>query len=118
MRNGRLRVCKYKQAIANNRDDPGGDSPKFLTLLLGTTIMGSIGEIVQDALTYRYLSIEAEQQLRQLLGQKCQPEDVKAFVHLQTEIMEGRVTQEARELLYAQLKMCAAEREAQPLLAS
>ncbi|MDB9314207.1 hypothetical protein PN462_13930 [Spirulina sp. CS-785/01] len=59
--------------------------------------MATIRDIAQEAITYRFLSLDAENQLRQLLATTCQPEDLRAFCRLQAEIMEGRVTQEARE---------------------
>ncbi|WP_017304376.1 hypothetical protein [Spirulina subsalsa] len=68
--------------------------------------MGSISEIVQQALRQGYLTIEAEQELRILLGQKCPCDDMKIFCHLQMEIMEGRVTQEAREKLVYSAQKC------------
>lgn len=57
-------------------------------------------EIIEQALRSGYLTIEAENKLRQLLRNKCQPEDIRAFMKLQRETMEGNVKQEARELLY------------------
>ena len=56
-------------------------------------------EIIQEALRSGYLSIEAENKLRQLLRTNCQPEDISAFMRLQRETMEGNVRQEARERL-------------------
>lgn len=61
--------------------------------------MNLIREIVQQALTTGYLTVEAENQLRQLLSKKYDWEDFKAFNILQQEAMEGRVKQESRELL-------------------
>ena len=61
--------------------------------------MNLIREIVQQALTTGYLTVEAENQLRQLLSKKYDWEDFKAFIRLQQEAMEGRVRQESRELL-------------------
>lgn len=61
--------------------------------------MNLIREIAQQALTTGYLSVEAENQLRQLLSKKYDWEDFKAFIRLQQEAMEGRVRQESRELL-------------------
>lgn len=62
--------------------------------------MNLIREIAQQALTTGYLTVEAENQLRQLLSKKYDWEDFKAFIRLQQEAMEGRVKQESRELLY------------------
>lgn len=61
--------------------------------------MNLIREIAQQALTTGYLTVEAENQLRQLLSKKYDWEDFKAFIRLQQEAMEGRVRQESRELL-------------------
>ena len=61
--------------------------------------MNPICEIVQQALATGYLTVEAENQLRQLLSTKYDWEDFEAFIRLQQEAMEGRVKQESRELL-------------------
>ncbi|NEP15067.1 MAG: hypothetical protein F6K14_33830 [Symploca sp. SIO2C1] len=63
--------------------------------------MNPICEIVQQALASGYLTVEAENQLRQLLATKYDWEDFNAFIQLQQEAMEGRVKQESRELLYS-----------------
>jgi hypothetical protein len=63
--------------------------------------MNLIREIAQQALTTGYLTLEAENQLRQLLARKYEWEDFKAFIRLQQEAMEGRVRQESRELLHS-----------------
>jgi hypothetical protein len=60
--------------------------------------MVSIGEIVQQAIATGHLTIEAENQLRQLLQTtKYGLEDVKAFMNLQQSAMAGQVRQESRE---------------------
>lgn len=61
--------------------------------------MNSISEIAQQALTTGYLTLEAEEKLRELLSKKYDREDLRAFMRLQQEVMEGRVKQESRELL-------------------
>ncbi len=61
--------------------------------------MSLIREIAQQALSSGYLTVEAENQLRQLLSKKYEWEDFRAFIRLQQEAMEGRVRQESRELL-------------------
>lgn len=61
--------------------------------------MHLIREIAQQALKTGYLTVEAENQLRQLLSTKYDWEDFKAFIRLQQEAMEGRVRQESRERL-------------------
>lgn len=69
--------------------------------------MNPIRKIVQQALANGYLTIEAENQLRQLLAKKYDWEDFQAFIRLQQEAMEGRVKQESRELLNSkQLDAC------------
>lgn len=62
--------------------------------------MNSIREIAQKALMTGYLTLEAENRLRQLLSTKYGKEDFQAFMKLQQEAMNGRVKQESRELLY------------------
>ncbi|MEW5859869.1 MAG: hypothetical protein AB1861_21190 [Cyanobacteriota bacterium] len=63
--------------------------------------MSLISKIVQQALVTGYLTVEAEEQLRQLLKTKYDFDDFMAFITLQKEAMEGRVRQESRELLHA-----------------
>lgn len=58
-----------------------------------------IREIVKEALTKGYLSLEAEENLRVMLKSKYELEDLEAFVNLQQAAMIGRVRQESRELL-------------------
>jgi flagellar biosynthesis protein FliP len=54
-----------------------------------------IREIVQQAITNSYLTVEAEEQLRRLLRTKYEKEDLNAFMKLQQAAMEGHVTQES-----------------------
>ncbi|MBZ8181284.1 MAG: hypothetical protein SAL07_03785 [Oscillatoria sp. PMC 1051.18] len=61
--------------------------------------MGAMHKIVKQAITSGFLSIEAENQLRQLLRNKYDREDFTAFMTLQAEAMEGRVKQESRQLV-------------------
>jgi len=68
--------------------------------------MSLIREIVQQSLTTGYLTVEAEEQLRQLLLTKYDWEDFTAFIRLQQEAMEGRVMQESRELLSSRQITC------------
>ncbi|MBD1879966.1 hypothetical protein [Coleofasciculus sp. FACHB-T130] len=63
--------------------------------------MSRINKIVQQALVTGYLTVEAEEQLRQLLKTKYDFDDFMAFITLQKEAMEGRVRQESRELLHS-----------------
>jgi hypothetical protein len=64
--------------------------------------MALIREVVQQALVTGYLSVVAENQLRQLLTTKYDWEDLNAFMTLQEAAMAGRVRQESRELRYSQ----------------
>lgn len=64
--------------------------------------MALIREVVQKALITGYLTVEAENQLRQLLTSKYDREDLNAFMTLQQAAMVGRVRQESRELRYSQ----------------
>lgn len=73
--------------------------------------MSLIREIVQQALITGYLTVEAENQLRQLLAKKYDWEDFKAFIRLQQEAMEGRVKQESRELLLSTEVSCGSFNE-------
>lgn len=58
--------------------------------------MALIREVVQQALITGLLTIEAENQLRQLLSTKYDREDLRAFMTLQTAAMAGSVKQESR----------------------
>ncbi|MEC4984947.1 MAG: hypothetical protein SAJ37_08455 [Oscillatoria sp. PMC 1068.18] len=64
--------------------------------------MPLIREIVNQAITTGYLSLEAEKQLRELLTSKYDLEDLNAFMKLQLEVINGKVRQQSRELYYAQ----------------
>ncbi len=64
--------------------------------------MGAIHELVQKTLNTGYLSMDAEQRLRQLLQTtKYGREDFDAFIKLQNAAIDGQVRQESRELLQA-----------------
>jgi hypothetical protein len=66
----------------------------------GEITMSLISTIVRKALETGYLTVEAEELLRQQLQMtKYGLEDFEAFITLQTEVMEGRVRQQALELL-------------------
>jgi hypothetical protein len=58
-----------------------------------------IRNVVQQALSTGYLTLEAEEQLRQMLSKKYENEDLNAFMTLQQAAMAGLVKQESRELL-------------------
>ncbi|NMG11144.1 hypothetical protein [Brasilonema sp. UFV-L1] len=57
-----------------------------------------IRDVVQQAITTGYLTVWAEEQLRQLLRTKYDAEDLIAFMTLQEAAMAGRVRQESREI--------------------
>lgn len=58
-----------------------------------------IRDIVKKTLKTGYLTIEAEDQLRQLLTTRYDLEDLNAFMTLQEAAMTGEVKQESRERL-------------------
>jgi hypothetical protein len=61
-----------------------------------------IRDIVQQALATGYLTIAAQEQLRQLLQTtKYEKEDINAFMALQKAAMDGYVKQEIPELIRA-----------------
>jgi hypothetical protein len=57
-----------------------------------------IREIVRDALISGCLTVEAEEQLRQLLKTKYDAKDFRAFMQLQHAVVSGYVRQESREI--------------------
>lgn len=61
--------------------------------------MGKICEIVQQAMVTGYLTVAAEEQLRQLLRSQYDSEDLNAFTQLQLAAASGKVRQESREQL-------------------
>ncbi|NJO79279.1 MAG: hypothetical protein HC827_12660 [Cyanobacteria bacterium RM1_2_2] len=63
-----------------------------------------IREIVQQAIAEQYLTVAAEEQLRQLLTTKNDREDLVAFLLLQQAVMNGSVQQQSRESLYQKLE--------------
>jgi hypothetical protein len=64
--------------------------------------MALIREVVQQALNTGLLTVEAENQLRQLLLTKYDREDLRAFMALQSAAMSGCVKQESRSLISSQ----------------
>jgi hypothetical protein len=61
-----------------------------------------IRDIVQQALATGYLTIPAQEQLRQLLQTtKYAQEDINAFMRLQKAAMDGQVLPEKSELIRA-----------------
>lgn len=63
-----------------------------------------IREIVQQAIAQKYLTVLAEEQLRQLLATKNDREDLAAFLLLQQAVMNGCVQQQSRESLRQKLE--------------
>lgn len=59
--------------------------------------MKLIREVVKQALSTGYLTVEAEDKLRNLLRNKYELEDFEAFIQLQQAAMIGEVKQESRE---------------------
>jgi hypothetical protein len=59
--------------------------------------MVQIRDLVQQVLRTGYLTLETENQLRNLLKTKYDDEDLKAFMTLQEAAMNGLVKQESRE---------------------
>ena len=56
-----------------------------------------IRDVVQQAIATGYLTVSAEDRLRQLLRTKYDSEDLKAFMTLQLAAIAGLVRQESRE---------------------
>ena len=69
-----------------------------------TIKMELIREIVKQAINTGYLTLEAEEKLREMLKDKYELEDLEAFIDLQQAAMVGVVKQESRELLAASRK--------------
>ena len=59
--------------------------------------MTRIRDVVENALTWGYLTVEAEDKLRYLLTKGYDMEDFNAFLNLQESAMTGRVKQASRE---------------------
>lgn len=57
-----------------------------------------IRDIVKEAFAAGCLTVEAEEQLRQLLRTKYDGKDFKAFMLLQNAVASGVIRQESREL--------------------
>jgi hypothetical protein len=57
-----------------------------------------IRELVEKVLEAGYLSVETEEQLRNLLQTKYDSEDFNAFMDLQQAAMSGFVKQQSREI--------------------
>lgn len=61
--------------------------------------MSTVSEIVQNVLKNGYLSVEVEEQLRQLFTLRYSLEDIEALTRLQKATSSGRVKQESRDLV-------------------
>ena len=59
--------------------------------------MTQIRDVVQNALTRGYLTVEAEDKLLYLLTKRYDMEDFNAFLNLQESAITGRVKQASRE---------------------
>lgn len=70
------------------------------------TVMKLIREVVKQALTTGYLTVEAEEKLKLMLQDKYELEDLEAFIDLQQATMLGMVRQESREIFVAN-KTCS-----------
>ncbi|MEX0267969.1 hypothetical protein AB3R30_02385 [Leptolyngbyaceae cyanobacterium UHCC 1019] len=70
--------------------------------------MLSIHEIVKEAFTTGLLTVEAEEQLRQLLRTKYDTKDFKAFMLLQHAVVSGSIRQVSRELVTSQRSLAIA----------
>ncbi len=69
----------------------------FYVWSLEVSTMTRIRDVVKKALATGYLTVEAENQLRQLLTTRYDLEDFNAFMSLQEAAMTGDVKQESRE---------------------
>lgn len=63
-------------------------------------VMSTIRGIVHQVLQAGYLTIEAEEQLRQLFALRYNLEDIEALTLLQKAAISGRVKQQSRELVH------------------
>lgn len=64
-----------------------------------------IRDLVQEAIATGYLSVAAEEQLRNLLKKKYELEDFNAFMTLQEAASLGKIRQESRELRLCEQQM-------------
>lgn len=67
-----------------------------------------IRDVVKEAFAAGCLTVEAEQQLRQLLRTKYDSKDFKAFMLLQHAVASGLVRQESRELALRERSLAVA----------
>jgi thioredoxin-like negative regulator of GroEL len=65
-------------------------------MISNTLTMIRIRDIVEETLLTGYLSIEAENQLRELLTNHYEREDFHAFMKLQEAAVNGNIQQESR----------------------
>lgn len=62
--------------------------------------MSTIREIVYQVLQSGYLTVETEEQLRQMFAVRYDLDDIEALTRLQQATIYGRVKQESRELIH------------------
>ncbi len=60
--------------------------------------MAKICDIVRQAMVTGYLTVDAEDQLRQLLKLKNDADELSAFTQLQLAAAAGQIRQESREM--------------------
>lgn len=61
--------------------------------------MSTIREIVYQVLEAGYLTLEAEEKMRQLFAHRYDLDDIEALTRLQQAAMSGLVKQQSRELV-------------------
>lgn len=66
-----------------------------------------IRDIVREAFKVGYLSVDAEEQLRQLLQTKYDRKDFRAFMLLQQAVSSGMVRQESRDRYHPDLAVAS-----------
>ena len=72
------------------------------------SLMLLIRDVVREAFAVGCLSIEAEEQLRELLKTKYDAKDFRAFMLLQHAVASGIVRQESREKAQRECSLAAA----------
>ncbi|HBB33865.1 MAG TPA: hypothetical protein DDZ80_20380 [Cyanobacteria bacterium UBA8803] len=67
--------------------------------------MITIRDVVKQAIGAGYLTVEAEERLRNLLTARYDLEDLKAFMSLQKAASDGFVRQQSREVLVSSMSI-------------
>jgi hypothetical protein len=62
--------------------------------------MGSIHDLVSQALKSGYLSLELEREIQQVYNVNCSMQDVEALVKLQQAVQAGYVKRQMQEILH------------------